>query len=88
MTVVVYSKAGCPFCSLLKMEMGKRNIDYIEVDLSSDELRQAFYQQTGTATVPQVYLTDGQEGLIGLPVRHLGGWSEVSKDWDVFKIQF
>lgn len=86
MTVVVYSKAGCPFCSLLKMELGKRGITYTEVDLSDDKLRQDFYQQSGTSTVPQVYLTDDEEGGNALAGRRLGGWAEVSKDWDVFKI--
>lgn len=80
--IVVYSKAGCPFCSLLKMELGKRRLTYIEYDLSDDSTRQEFYAQTGTKTVPQLFLTTQETGLTQPSGRRIGGWNEVSSAWD------
>ena len=66
--IVVYSKAGCPFCSLLKMELDKRDIPYDEIDLSDDSLRADFYARIGASTVPQVFI-DGQ---------HIGGSDDLA----------
>ena len=83
MAVVVYSKTGCPFCSLLKMELGKRNIAFTEFDLTDDSLRKEFYDKVGVSTVPQVFLTDGPVSLTEPSGRRIGGYSEVSQDWNV-----
>lgn len=83
--IVVYSKAGCPFCSLLKMELGKRGLVYTEFDLSDDSTRQEFYAHTGTNTVPQLFLTTQEPGLTQPSGRRIGGWSEVSSAWDVIE---
>lgn len=82
--VVVYSKAGCPFCSLLKMELSKRGITYTEYDLSDDSIRAEFYQNSGTNSVPQLFITDEASGLTAPSGERIGGWSEVSADWKVF----
>lgn len=83
MNVVVYSKLGCPFCSLLKMELGKRGYTYTEFDLTDDALRQAFYAKTGTKSVPQVFLTKEEPSLDNPTGVGLGGYSDISKDWNV-----
>ena len=85
MEIVVYSKAGCPFCSLLKMELGKRGFSYTEIDLSDDSLRQAFYANAGVQTVPQVFLTTEEYGVDQPSGERIGGWSEVSAAWEVLE---
>lgn len=70
----VFSKDGCPFCSLLKMELDKKGLEFELVDLSDDSLRASFYQTSGVTTVPQLYLNG----------ERIGGWSEVSKNWQLF----
>ena len=83
--IVVYSKEGCPFCSLLKLELRKRDLPFEEVDVSDDALRQQFYERTGTRTVPQLYLADAGHSITDPSGERVGGWSEVSKNWDVFE---
>jgi len=85
MQIVVYSKLGCPFCSLLKMELVKRGYTYTEVDLTDDSLRQDFYQKTGTNTVPQVFIMDQDASLTDPVGKRLGGYSDLSKDWSVLE---
>lgn len=80
--VVVYSKAGCPFCSLLKLELNKRRIGYEELDLSDDAVRAQFYEISGTRSVPQLYVTDDAATLTAPSGVSFGGYSDVSKDWN------
>lgn len=84
MQVVVYSKLGCPFCSLLKMELRNRAIPFSEIDLTDDSLRREFYDKTGTNTVPQVFLLDDAADRTDLSGRRIGGYTEVKQDWSVF----
>lgn len=86
MEVVVYSKLGCPFCSLLKMELKKRGFTYREHDLSDDSLRAEFYTNTGTNTVPQVFLTNEETSLTQPTGRRIGGWTDVSSDWQALEV--
>jgi glutaredoxin len=79
MRLLVYSKKGCPFCSLLKAELATRRIDYESFDLSNDDVRASFYQNSGKKSVPQVYLTEGEASLTSPSGESLGGWTEVSK---------
>lgn len=79
----VFTKGGCPFCSLLKAELTRRGIPFEAVDLSDDAARQNFYALTGTKTVPQLYLTSTENPLSDPEAVRLGGWSEVSKSWEL-----
>jgi glutaredoxin 3 len=79
--IVVYSKSGCPFCSLLKMELTKRGHVFDAIDLSDDDLRMSFYELAGVRTVPQLYLADEDHSLTHLSGVRVGGWTEVSADW-------
>lgn len=79
MRLIVYSKNGCPFCFLLKSELATRGIPHDSFDLSDDDVRALFYNNSGTKTVPQVYLTDSEASLTNPSGEALGGWSEVSK---------
>ena len=84
-SIAVYSKQGCPFCSLLKMELGKRGFDYSEFDLSDDATRQSFYAETGVNTVPQVFIHAEKASLTQPFGVRIGGWSEVSSDWEALE---
>jgi glutaredoxin len=78
MHLVVYSKEGCPFCSLLKAELANRQIPYQLLDLSDDDVRASFYDNSGKKSVPQVYLTSEEFTLTKPSGESLGGWSDVS----------
>lgn len=82
MRLVVYSKRGCPFCSLLKAELANRRIKYESFDLSDDSVRSLFYKSSGKQTMPQAYLTDGEASLTVPSGESLGGWDSVSKSLD------
>ena len=80
--IVVYSKLGCPFCSLLKMELAKRDLTYTEIDLTDDSNRADFYARVGVNTVPQVFLSDENHTPENPSGERIGGWSEVSQQWE------
>lgn len=83
--VLVYSKQGCPFCSLLKAELVRRRITFTEFDLSDDSIRAKFYENTGTASVPQVYVTDSGASLDKPNGESFGGYTDISRDWNRFE---
>lgn len=83
--IVIYSKQGCPFCSLLKLELGKRGFSYEEVDLSDDANRQEFYDRAGVNTVPQLYLADPDHTEDNLTGRRIGGWSDIKDRWELLE---
>ncbi len=86
MEIVIYSKDGCPFCSLLKMELSKRGFSFTEYNLSDDSIRAEFYEKTGTASVPQLFLTAEPTSLTTPSGQRIGGWSDVSADWQVLDL--
>lgn len=83
MRVVVYTKEGCPFCSLLKLHLEQRSIPFESVDLSDDSIRQDFYGRAGVNTVPQVYKTDETHTFENLSGERLGGWSDLKDNWEL-----
>jgi glutaredoxin len=80
--VVVYYKDGCPYCSLLKHELANHRITFDAVDLSDDEVRHTFYRNSGTQSVPQVYVTDTAYSSTSPSGTRLGGWSDISNSLD------
>lgn len=83
--IVVYTKEGCPFCSLLKMEMKKRGYEFEQVDLSNDANRQRFYDRVGVNTVPQLFLADDDHTDENPSGTRIGGWTEVSRNWEMLE---
>lgn len=77
MELVIYSKDGCPFCHLMKHVFDDNNINYRVVDLSDDATRSEFYNESGTRTVPQAYLTGGEADASEPFGKSLGGWNDV-----------
>lgn len=82
MRLLVYSKRGCPFCSLLKEELANRRISYELFDLSDDSVRDSFYSNSGKKSMPQIYLTEDVASLTSPSGESLGGWDDVSKSLD------
>ncbi len=61
MTIIVYSRTGCPYCDKIKSVLEQRNLEYTLQELDVDFVREEFYEEFGVgATFPQVVL-DGQK---------------------------
>jgi ribonucleoside-diphosphate reductase beta chain len=80
--LLIVLKAGCPYCVLVKAEFDSRRIAYTELDLSDDALRQKFYDQTGTSSVPQVFRPLSENDSSQQYGERIGGWTEVAKVLD------
>lgn len=69
MNAEVFTKPGCPYCVAAKQLLVKRNIPYVERDITRrdhwDEIKS---RVPGFRTVPQVFL-DGQ---------HIGGFDDLT----------
>jgi glutaredoxin len=67
--LIMYGKAGCPFCILAREWLGTFSIPYIFVDVDMDKQAFAFIKSKGHQTVPQFYMgntlfiKDGYTGL-------------------------
>lgn len=85
-SVIVYSKSGCPFCSLLKNHLRTKRIDFTEIDVSEDSVRFSFYQSSNTNSVPQLYVIDAGGAFSDPNAQAFGGWDTVSKDWQTLEI--
>ena len=66
--VTLYTTEACPFCTSAKKLLGKRNIEYTEINLARDpDGRAELTEKTGMFTFPQIVI-DGQS---------LGGFQEL-----------
>lgn len=54
--VVLYSTWWCPWCRLAKRLLGKRGIEFAEIDVDTPAARRWLAQRTGRATVPQLFV--------------------------------
>lgn len=70
-TAVVYTKPGCPFCSLAINLLKSKNVDFEVIDaLASEENMQSFRDNCkGAKTFPQVIING----------RLIGGYDNLSK---------
>ena len=58
--IEIYSKDWCPFCSKAKSLLQSKQLEYVEVDITSDlEREQEMITRSGRRTVPQVFI-DGE----------------------------
>lgn len=62
MTVIIYTKPGCPHCAAAKQELQERGVDYDEIDVyTSPGAREQLAQLTaGVNVVPVIVEEDGQ----------------------------
>lgn len=59
MSIVLYSTDYCPFCIRAKKLLKSKNLEFKEINLSSniEELKN-LKQKTGLQTVPQIFIHD------------------------------
>jgi len=62
MTVIVYTKPGCPYCAAAKQDLEEHNIDYDEIDVyTSPGAREQLAELTGGMNVVPVIIDDDGE---------------------------
>jgi ribonucleoside-diphosphate reductase beta chain len=81
--IVIYSKEGCPYCSILKASLTNRGVSFTEVDLSDVAIRRAFYAKTGTNSVPQLFVSTADGSDTNPSGDRIGGWQEAQKLWNL-----
>jgi alkyl hydroperoxide reductase subunit F len=58
--IEIYSKDWCPFCSKAKSLLQSKQLEYVEVDITSDlQHEQEMITRSGRRTVPQIFI-DGE----------------------------
>ena len=55
--IEIYSKGWCPFCSKAKSLLQSKQLDYAEIDITTDLAReQEMIDRSGRRTVPQIFI--------------------------------
>lgn len=70
--VVVFTLDGCGHCTHLKKMLYNENIDFNEIEVSSNrEIWDSVVDQTGYNALPSVYITNegSEQGIIFVPER-------------------
>lgn len=72
MTIDVYSRTGCPFCTKIKQVLEAKKFNYKEYLLDRDFDRQTFYTKFGKgSTFPQVIMDGKNRGGCTETVKYL-----------------
>lgn len=72
-SLTIYTKPNCPYCSMAKGLLNRKNIPFLEVDISKDQDARQFVISEGHKTVPQIYfgknlfVEGGYTGLSNAP---------------------
>lgn len=83
--VVVYGKAECPYCHLMKDALIRAGVPFTYISLDEEAKRREFYANSGSRSVPQLYLTDQSFSETVPSGEALGGWDQF--DLSVEKIK-
>lgn len=69
MSVTIYTKPFCPYCSAALELLDSKGVEYLELDISGKpDLRAEMIQRSGgRMTVPQIFVGE----------RHLGGCDDI-----------
>ena len=75
MKVLIYTRNNCVWCDRAKNLLEINNLEYEEVDLSDDVLRENFYKQFNNSikTMPQIFIDDNRIGGFEALVDYLDG---------------
>lgn len=62
--VLIYTKAVCPYCVKAKQLLKNKNVEFTEVDISTDQLmlEEMLAKSSGRKTVPQIFIDDFHVG--------------------------
>lgn len=79
MKALIYTKDACPFCVQAKALLVQKGIDFMEVNIGTDMLREDFIAMfPEQKTVPLIFI-DGQK---------IGGYSELKEHFNGSQQQF
>ncbi|MFT6333208.1 MAG: glutaredoxin 3 [Lentimonas sp.] len=68
--IIIYTTDYCPYCVRAKSLLQKKNVEFKEVKISNDELREEMIKKSGgRRTVPQIFIND----------QHIGGFDDLHK---------
>ena len=69
MSVTIYTKSWCPYCSAAKDLLRKKHVAFDEIEITGDaQARDAMVQRAGgRSTVPQIFIGE----------RHVGGCDDL-----------
>ena len=78
--ITVYSGPSCGFCDAAKRLLGRNNLEYKEIDISTDPnlMGEMINKTGGKRTIPQIFFED----------HHVGGYQELrelEKSGNLFK---
>ena len=75
MKVLIYTRNNCVWCDRSKNLLKINNLEYEEVDLSDDVLRENFYKKFNNSikTMPQIFIDDNRIGGFEALVDYLDG---------------
>jgi len=73
--VLIYTRNNCVWCDRAKNLLKINNLEYEEVDLSDDFLRENFYKKFNNSikTMPQIFIDDNRIGGFEALVDYLDG---------------
>lgn len=69
-TIVIYTKAACPYCDWAKQLLDARQLPYqeIRIDLSAEKMVEMIERSGGRRTVPQIFINN----------QSIGGYDDLS----------
>ena len=75
MKVLIYTRNNCVWCDRAKNLLKINNLEYEEVDLSDNVLRENFYKKFNNSikTMPQIFIDDNRIGGFEALVDYLDG---------------
>ncbi len=69
-SIVLYSKAACPYCEMAKRLLATKGQTWTEIDVETDPARRdEMIERSGRRTVPQIWIGE----------RHVGGFDDLSE---------
>ena len=61
--ILIYSKEVCPYCTKAKNLLQRKNLQFQEIKITSDEIKQEMIKKSnGRMTVPQIFIDDYHVG--------------------------
>ena len=69
MSIVVYTKDSCPYCSMAKQLLHSKGVEWTEINIETEPgRREEMIERSGQMTVPQIFIGEN----------HVGGFDDLS----------